>query len=61
MYLPRERGHVSDTMEQKGSMTSEILIDILSDLDHLQVMDRSDERKPFFYLTGMGVALDSTS
>ena len=61
MYLPRERGHVSDTMEQKGSTTSEILIDILSALDHLQVMDRSDERKPFFYLTGMGVALDSTS
>mmetsp|Transcript_12989 Transcript_12989/g.15241 ORF Transcript_12989/g.15241 Transcript_12989/m.15241 type:complete len:145 (-) Transcript_12989:100-534(-) len=38
----------------KGSITSEILTDILRELDHLKVFDRSGGKKPFLLLDGHG-------
>mmetsp|Transcript_25328 Transcript_25328/g.29834 ORF Transcript_25328/g.29834 Transcript_25328/m.29834 type:complete len:143 (+) Transcript_25328:1172-1600(+) len=38
----------------KGSMTSEILVDICATLDHLKVFDRSNGAMPFFLLNGHG-------
>ena len=38
----------------KGSITSEILVDIISTLDHLEVFDRSTGRKPVLLVDGHG-------
>lgn len=38
----------------KGSMTSEILVDICATFDRLKVSDRSDEAMPYFSLDGHG-------
>ena len=42
----------------KGSMTSEILVDIYSMLDHLKVFDRRDGAIPFFLLDGHSSRVD---
>ena len=39
---------------EKGSITAEILVEILATLDHYGVMDRSEGRRPFLLLDGHG-------
>ena len=43
---------------ESGSITSEILVEALSTLDVLNVVDRSDDRKPFLLLDGHGSRLE---